>query len=136
MTLDPKDIRIETFSNKQGGFTLGVSSVVKATHIPSGISVTSDEDRSQHRNRATAVEKLEKLVQDWKPIPEPKMGLTIPFEVADGIVLASMKEHLGYLKQEIDDHRMKGTYMHPEDYRNILEKYIPALELLIKYYGG
>lgn len=63
-------------------------------------------------------------------------GLTIPFEVADGIVLASMKEQLAYLKQEIDDRRMKGTYMHPEDYRDSMEKYIPALEVLIKYYGG
>jgi hypothetical protein len=63
-------------------------------------------------------------------------GLTIPFEVADGIVLASMIEQHGYLKQELKDHLEKGQYMHPEDFYNSTHDIIPALEILIKYYGG
>lgn len=63
-------------------------------------------------------------------------GLQIPFEVADGIVLASLKEHRGYLKEEVRAHVEEGAYLHPEDYHNSMVKLIPALELLIAYYGG
>lgn len=63
-------------------------------------------------------------------------GLEIPFEVADGIVIASLKEHRGYLKEEVRAHVEEGAYLHPEDYHNSMTKLIPALELLIEYYGG
>ena len=35
-------------------------------------------------------------------------GLTIPFEVADKITLATMQEHLEYLKEEIRLHVEEG----------------------------
>ena len=63
-------------------------------------------------------------------------GLEIPFEVADGIVLASLKEHIGYLKEEIRLHVEEGQYLHPEDYHNSMVNLIPAMEKIIAYYGG
>jgi hypothetical protein len=63
-------------------------------------------------------------------------GLTIPFEVADKITLATMQEHLGYLKEEVRLHVEDGHYLHPEDYHSSMTKLIPALETLIPYYGG
>lgn len=63
-------------------------------------------------------------------------GLTIPHEVADKITLATMQEHLGYLKEEVRLHTQEGHYLHPEDYHSSMTKLIPALELLIPYYGG
>ena len=62
--------------------------------------------------------------------------LEIPFEVADGIVLASLKNHLGYLKEEIRAHVEEGEYLHPEDYQNSMVNLIPAMEKIIDYYGG
>lgn len=35
------------------------------THIPSGISAECTEDRSQHRNRFDAMEKLKEALKDW-----------------------------------------------------------------------
>ena len=35
-------------------------------------------------------------------------GLLIPFEVADGITLATMQENLGYLKEEVRLHVEEG----------------------------
>jgi hypothetical protein len=64
------------------------------------------------------------------------MGLTIPFEVADGITLATLQEQRNYLKEEIRLHVEEGQYLHPEDYHNSMTKLIPALEVLIPYYGG
>jgi len=63
-------------------------------------------------------------------------GLTIPYEVADGIALAVMQEHLKMTKEEIRQHTEEGTWMHPEDYHSNMTKLIPALELIIKYFGG
>lgn len=63
-------------------------------------------------------------------------GLTIPFEVADRITLANLQDQLKYLKEEIRLHVEEGQYLHPEDYHNSMTKLIPALELLIPYYGG
>jgi hypothetical protein len=63
-------------------------------------------------------------------------GLLIPFEVADGITLATMQENLGYLKEEVRLHLEEGQYMHPEDYHMSMTKLIPALEVLIPYFGG
>ena len=62
--------------------------------------------------------------------------LEIPFEVADGIVLASLQNHIGYLKEEVRLHLEEGAYLHPEDYHNSMVNLIPAMEMLIDYYGG
>ena len=62
--------------------------------------------------------------------------LEIPFEVADGIVLASLKNHIGYLREEIRAHVEEGAYLHPEDYHNSMVNLIPAMETIIDYYGG
>jgi hypothetical protein len=63
-------------------------------------------------------------------------NLEIPFEVADGIVLASLQNHIGYLKEEVRLHVEEGQYLHPEDYHNSMVNLIPAMETLIDYYGG
>lgn len=63
-------------------------------------------------------------------------GLTIPHEVAEGITLASLQDHLQMLKTEVKNHLENGSYLHPEDYENSVYKLIPALEALIPYYGG
>jgi len=62
--------------------------------------------------------------------------LTIPYEVADKITLASLQDQLHYLKQDVRDHTEQGKWMHPEDYHMSMTKLIPALETLIDYYGG
>jgi hypothetical protein len=43
---------------------------------------------------------------------------------------------LRYLKEEIRLHVEEGQYLHPEDYHMSMTKLIPALEVLIPYYGG
>lgn len=63
-------------------------------------------------------------------------GLTIPYEVADNITLATLQDQLKYLKEEIRLHVEQGQYLHPEDYHNSMTRLIPALEVLIPYYGG
>lgn len=63
-------------------------------------------------------------------------GLQIDYETADRIALLVMQDQLRYLKEELRAHIEDGKYLHPEDYELSTTKYIPALETLIKYFGG
>ena len=63
-------------------------------------------------------------------------GITLDFETADRITVLTLQDQLKYLKEEVRLHVEEGQYLHPEDYHNSMTKLIPALELLIPYYGG
>ena len=71
----------------------------------------------------------------WSNGENMSKGISIPFEAADLIALASMQSQLKYLRKEVKDHLEKGAYLHPEDLGNSV-RYIHALETLIPYYGG
>ena len=60
------DIRFQTFHcGGPGGQNVNkVETGVRATHIPSGMSVTSTDERSQYLNKKTAISRLRVLLDD------------------------------------------------------------------------
>jgi peptide chain release factor 2 len=75
--IDEKDLRVDVMrSGGAGGQHVNkTESAVRLTHIPTGIAVHSDQERSQHKNRAVAMRILKaKLFEVEQKKQEEKMG--------------------------------------------------------------
>lgn len=60
---DPKDLLIQSFPTNPSGFIHRIPNGIRAVHLPTGIAVTCETDRSQHRNRHLALTELWEQVQ-------------------------------------------------------------------------
>lgn len=74
------ECRVETFAagGPGGQHQNRTESAVRLVHVPSGIRVVAREERSQHRNRARALERLREALVEHNRKPEPRKGTRVP----------------------------------------------------------
>jgi peptide chain release factor len=72
--------RVDTFraGGKGGQHQNTTDSGVRLTHLPTGIVVTAREERSQHRNRKVALERLREALAKRRRRKKPRIATRVP----------------------------------------------------------
>ena len=106
--VDEKDLRIDTYraSGAGGQHVNKTSSAVRITHLPSGIVVQCQQEKSQHRNRDMAMKVLQaRLYQSEKQKQDERMQEI--HEGKDEIAWGSqIRSYVLHPYQMVKDHRI------------------------------
>jgi peptide chain release factor 1 len=111
VVLNPAELRVDTFraSGAGGQHVNKTDSAVRVTHLPSGIVVECQDDRSQHKNRARALAVLAARIKD-KQIRErqAKLAATRKLLVGSGDRSERIRTY-NFPQGRVTDHRINLT---------------------------
>ncbi|MEO6365428.1 MAG: peptide chain release factor 1 [Luteimonas sp.] len=121
------DLRVDTFraSGAGGQHVNKTDSAIRITHIPSGIVVESQQERSQHKNRAQAMGFLKaKLLDEQRSAQTRSQAESRRMQVGSGDRSQRIRTY-NFSQGRITDHRVEGLTLY--DLANVLEGNLDTL---------
>ncbi|HJR74477.1 MAG TPA: peptide chain release factor 1 [Luteimonas sp.] len=125
--INPADLKVDTFrSSGAGGQHVNkTESAIRITHVPSGVVVESQTERSQHANRDKAMKRLRAtLVETEIAKREAAQAKDRKLQVGSGDRSQRIRTY-NYPQGRITDHRVEGLTLY--DLPNVLEGALDAL---------
>ncbi len=118
--INPKDLRIDTFraSGAGGQHVNKTDSAIRITHLPTGVVVECQEERSQHKNKAKAMSMLSsRLLAAEQEKQQSEQAADRKLQVGSGDRSERIRTY-NYPQGRVTDHRINLTLYKLEEVMN------------------
>ena len=131
-----EDIKMDVFraSGAGGQHVNKTSSAVRLTHIPSGIVVSSQQERSQHKNRQTAMKMLKNRLYQLEAERQAKKKAELDATKSDVTFGSQIRSYVFQPYTMVNDHR---TELKIPDVQRVMDGDIdPFIEAYLREFAG